>query len=305
MAKFDKYTMPYVVVFIPAYNEERSIGQVIKDIQKNYQGKETKDFILDVIVVDDGSKDKTAEIAQKARVKKIVIHPHNRGLGAGTRTGMQTAYEMGADIAVKIDADTQNPPSEIEKVIRPILEDRADCVFGSRLMGGLKYKMPLYRDWGNKFFAWLISKIINMKWTDATTGLMAFHRRYLEVFTIIRDYNETQQLILDSWGKHMRIMEVSTIFIKRKRGESFIKAGFKYPSIVLPTMFRMYIHFKPLRFFLGIGLLFILLGIWAGIYLLMAGDAFFGDTTIAILIVVGVQIIIFGLLADQISYKRK
>lgn len=305
MVKFDKYTMPYIVVFIPAYNEEKSIGQVVKDIQKIYQGEGVKDFILDVIVVDDGSKDETAKVAQKLGVKKIVIHPQNRGLGASTRTGMQTALEMGADIAVKIDADTQNPPSEIEKVVRPILEDKADCVFGSRLIGGLKYKMPLYRDWGNRFFAWLISKIIGLKWSDATTGLMAFHRRYLEVFNIIKDYNETQQLIIDSWGKHMRIMEVSTIFIKRKGGKSFIKAGLKYPSIVLPTMFRMYIHFKPLRFFLNIGLLFILLGIWAGIYLLMGGNAFFGDTTIAVLIVVGVQIIIFGLLADQISYRRK
>lgn len=305
MTKFDKYNMPYVIVFIPAYNEGGAIGQIIKDIQQIYQGENTKDYLLDVIVVDDGSKDNTAKSAKEAGAKRIVSHPQNRGLGAATRTGMQTAYEMGADIAVKIDADGQNPAEEIEKVVRPILEDRADCIFGSRLMGGLQYRMPLYRDFGNKFFAWLISKIIGFKWTDATTGLIACHKRYLEIFNIIKDYNETQQLILDSWGKHMRIMEVSTKFLKRKGGKSFIKATFKYPSIVLPVMFRIYIHYKPLRFFLSIGLLFVLLGIWAGIYLLFGGNAFFGDTTIAILIVVGVQIIIFGLLADQISYRRK
>lgn len=305
MIKFERHTIPYVVVFIPAYNEEGSIGQIIKDIQNLYQEENTKDYLLDIIVVDDGSKDNTAKEAKKAGVKKVVIHPHNQGLGASTRTGMQTAYEMGADIAVKIDADGQNPAEEIETVVRPILEDRADCVFGSRLMGGLEYKMPFYRDFGNKFFAWLISKIIGFKWTDATTGLMAFHRRYLEIFNIIKDYNETQQLILDSWGKHMRIMEVSTKFLKRKGGKSFIKATFKYPSVVLPVMFRMYIHYKPLKFFLTVGLLFVILGIIAGVYLLMAGEAFYGDTTIAILILVGVQIIIFGLLADQISFKRK
>lgn len=297
--------MPYVVVYIPAYNEEDGIAQVIKDIQKLYQGENTKDYLLDIIVVDDGSKDKTAEISKKTGIKKIVSHPHNRGLGAATRTGMQTAYEMGADIAVKIDADTQNPPSEIEKVVRPILEDKADCVWGSRLMGELKYKMPLYRNWGNKFFAWLVSKIIGIKWTDATTGLIACNKRYLKVFTIIKDYNETQQLIIDSWGKHMRVMEVSTVFLERKAGESFIKAGLKYPVNVLPTMFRMYIHFKPLRFFLTVGLFFIVLGILAASCLIVYGETFFGDTTVAILIIVGVQIIIFGLLADQISYRRK
>src|SRR3989344_4122955 len=175
---------------------------------------------------------------------------------------------MCADIAVKIDADGQNPRSEIEIVIRPILEDKADCVFGSRLMGGLAYKMPLYRDWGNKFFAWLVSKITGLKVTDATTGLMAFHRRYLAIFNIIKDYNETQQLIIDSWGKHMRVMEVSTVFHLRKTGKSFIKRGLKYPSIVLPTMFRMYVHFKPLRFFFFTGLSLITLGIFGALYVI-------------------------------------
>ena len=260
---------------------------------------------MDVIVIDDGSYDKTAQVAKEAGVRKVVIHPYNRGLGAATRTGLQTALEMGADIAVKIDADMQNPPEEIEKVVRPILEDRADCVFGSRLMGELQYKMPFYRDFGNKFFAWLTSFITGLKVTDATTGLIACHKRYLQVFNIIKDYNETQQMIIDSWGKHMRVMEVSTIFNERKSGKSFIKFNFKYPSVVIPTMLRMYIHFKPLRFFFYTGISCLILGILAAIYLSLNRGAFFGDASVSILIIVGFQIIFFGLLADQISFKRK
>ena len=302
----EKYHAPYIVVFIPAYNEEKSIGRVIKNIQDYYIGNEKIDYVLEVIVIDDGSKDRTVEIAMSCGAKKIVQHPYNRGLGAATRTGLEIAKEMGADIAVKIDADGQNDVSGIETVIRPILQDRADCVFGSRLKGGLRYQMPLYRDWGNKFFAWLTSKITGLKISDATTGLMAFHKRYLEIFNIIKDYNETQQLIIDSWGKHMRVIEVSSVFHSRKSGKSFIKMGLKYPSIVLPTMLRMYIHFKPLRFFFFTGLFFIVLGIIGGIYLLMVNSqTFFGDATISILIIVGVQIIIFGLLADQISIRKK
>jgi len=300
-----EYRLPYVIVFIPAYNEEKTIGRVIEEINQKYINNQDKDYVLDVIVIDDGSEDGTVKAAKKAKVKKIISHPYNRGLGAATRTGLQSAHEMGADIAVKIDADGQNPPSEIEKVVRPVLEDKADCVFGSRLIGGLEYKMPLYRDWGNKFFAWLCSKITGLKVTDATTGLMAFHRRYLEVFNIIKDYNETQQLIIDSWGKHMRLMEVSTVFRKRGANKSFIKMGIKYPKNVLPIMLRMYIHFKPLRFFLTVGLIFIILGILGGIYILINGETFFGDATITILILLGFQIIFFGFLADQISYRRK
>ncbi|MBN2094131.1 MAG: glycosyltransferase family 2 protein [Candidatus Zambryskibacteria bacterium] len=304
MAKFEKYHLPYVVVFIPAYNEEDSIVDVIKKISELYVAGENQDYVLETIVVDDGSKDKTAQLAKEAGVKKIVVHPYNRGLGASTRTGMQTAYEMGADIAVKIDADMQNPPEEIDKVVRPILEDRADCVFGSRLMGGLEYKMPFYRKCGNKFFAWLVSNITGLRITDATTGLMAFHKRYLQIFNIIKDYNETQQLIIDSWGKHMRVMEVSTVFKKRKAGDSFIKAGLKYPMNVLPIIFRMYIHFKPLRSFFFVGLFSIVLGIWIGVLILLGMNTVLGDSAITILIIVGVQIIIFGFLADQISYRK-
>jgi len=301
----ERFNLPYVVVYIPAYNEENSITRVIKLIQDLYQGKNQRDFVLDVIVVDDGSKDKTAQVAKEAGANKIVVHPYNRGLGAATRTGMQTALEMGADIAVKIDADMQNPPEEIERVVRPILENKADCVFGSRLMGGLQYKMPFYRDFGNKFFAWLTSFITGLKVTDATTGLIACHKRYLKVFNIIKDYNETQQLIIDSWGKHMRVMEVSTVFNERKSGKSFIKLNLRYPSIVIPTMFRMYIHFKPLRFFFYTGLTCLVLGVLAAIYVSYNERAFFGDASISILIIVGFQIIFFGLLADQISFKRK
>lgn len=297
--------MPYVVVFISAYNEEDSIADVIKKIKELYVGGENQDYIVETIVVDDGSKDRTAEVARQAGVKKVVIHPYNRGLGAATRTGLETAYEMGADIAVKIDADGQNEAEGIEKVVRPILEDRADCVFGSRLIGDLKYEMSFYRKWGNKFFAWLVSQITGLKITDAATGLMAFHKRYLEVFNIIKDYNETQQLIIDSWGKHMRVMEVSTEFYPRKTGDSFIKMGLKYPANVLPTIFRMYIHFKPLRCFLSIGLFFAVLGILNGVFLLAGAYAPLRGPATATLIIVGFQIIIFGFLADQISYRRK
>jgi hypothetical protein len=102
------------------------------------------------------------------------------------------------------------------------------------------------------------------------------------------------------------VMEVSTVFPKRKSGKSFIKKGLKYPSIVLPTMLRMYIHFKPLRFFLTIGLSCLILGIIAALYIIIKDQTtFFGDATVTILIIVGFQIVFFGLLADQISYRRK
>lgn len=298
----EKYGAPYVVVFIPAYNEEDSIGRVITDIKKHYQGEGARNYVLDIIVIDDGSKDRTIEIAKELGVRRIVRHPINRGLGAATRTSMQTAYEMGADIAVKIDADFQHDPEDIEKVIRPILEDRADCVFGTRFRGGLQYKMPLHRSVGNRWFSWLTAKLTGLPVTDGQTGLMAFNRRYLSHFTILHDYNETQQLIIDSWGKGMRVIEVPVVFHKRTTGKSFI--SWKYPRKVLPAMFRTYIYVRPLRAFLGIGLTVLLVGLAIGVLAFFHVWEFFGPISATIFIVVGVQITLFGFLADIISKKR-
>jgi glycosyltransferase involved in cell wall biosynthesis len=293
---------PYVVVIIPAYNEEDSVERVIKEIQKNYSRAEEKGFWVEIIVVDDGSTDKTGEVAHKAGANRVTSHPANRGLGAATRTGMQTAFEMGADIAVKIDADFQHDPIDIEKVVRPIIEDKADCVFGSRFLGGLQYKMAFYRAAGNKFFSWLTGKLTGLKVTDGQTGLMAFGKRYLRNFEIISDYNETQQLIIDSWGRHMRIIEVPVLFHKRKTGKSFI--SWRYPFKVLPTIIRLFVHINPMMVFLPLGLLSIILGLALGVSIMIKGEGFFGDATMSTLIVGGIQIIIFALIADLMSKKK-
>lgn len=297
-----KFNAPYVVVFVPAHNEEGSIGKVIEAIHKACHSDIERDYVLDVIVVDDGSRDKTAEIARQMKVRRVVSHPFRQGLGAATRSGMQTAFEMEADIAVKIDADLQYDPEDIEKVIRPILEDRADCVFGSRFLGGVHYKMPLYRSWGNKVFSWLTGRLTRLKTTDGQTGLMAFGRRYLKRFSLLRNYNETQQLIIDSWGKGMRVMEVPVSFRRRTTGESFI--SWKYPIEVIPAILRAYIHAKPLKVFLTLGVVVTLAGIVVAILWLAGLSDFPGDAAASILIVVGVQIILFGFLADIIKYNR-
>lgn len=303
MPQNQKFGAPYVVVFIPAYNEEGSIGRVIEVIKKNYQGGIPRDYVLDVIVTDDGSKDKTSEIAKSLGVRKVVRHPVNKGLGASTRTSMQTAFEMGADIAVKIDADFQHDPEDIDKVIRPILDDQADAVFGNRFAGGLQYKMPLHRAWGNRFFSWLTGQLTGLEVNDGQTGLMAFNRRYLSVFTILRDYNETQQLIIDSWGKGMRVIEVPVLFHKRTSGKSFI--SWKYPFRVIPSIVRTYINVKPFRTFVYLGLFVFLLGLAIGIrWVIGYNTGFFGDEAATILLISGVQIVMFGFVADIIVHKR-
>lgn len=303
-----KYTLPYIVIFIPCYNEEQGIGRTIKNILEKTTGENQRDFIIDIIVIDDGSKDKTQQEARDAGAKRVIVHPHNRGLGAGTRTGMQAAYEMGADIAVKIDGDFQFDADDIEKLIKPILEDKADCVFGSRFLGGKEYYgKELYKNIGNKFFTWFTSKITGLPLTDAQTGFIAFHKRYLKDFNIIGNYNETQQLLIDAWGKHMRVIEIPIFCRQRDSGKSFISwKSWKYPCYVFPNMIRAFIRFKPLRFFFSFGLLIVLIALIVGIFTFASTKLNLADvdTTITILVIVGFQIIFFGLLADQNSIRK-
>lgn len=291
-----------VIVFIPAYNEEETISKIITRIKKVYKKSRRKGFITKIIVVDDGSTDNTIQVAQKAGVKRIISHPYNLGLGGATRTGMEAALEMGADIAVKIDADFQHDPIDIEKVVMPILEDKADVVFGSRFLGGLKYRMPLYRRVGNVFFSFLTRRLTGLKVTDGQTGLMAFSKKYLKKFNIISDYNETQQLIIDAWRNHMRIVEVSVLFHLRKGGKSFI--SLKYPFKVLPTLIRLFVHTNPLKIFCPLGVFCVLLGMAAAHLAFSEKVHFIGDATASIFIIGGILIIIFGLLADLMSQRR-
>ena len=295
----EKY--PYVIIIIPAHNEEASIANVIKKIQDNYIVK-NKTYWVEIVVVDDGSSDNTAKIAKESGVNRIISHIKNRGLGAATRIGLQRAYEMGADVAVKIDADLQHDPDDIDKLVQPILEDKADCVFGSRFSGGLKYAMPFYRAIGNRFFSYLVSKLTGLKVTDAQTGLMAFSKRYLKDFEMISDYNETQQLIMDASSKHMRIIEVPVVFYKRKSGKSFI--SWRYPIKVVPTIVRFFYYANPLKIFLPLGILLIATAVALGIKIMLHGEGFFGDATISILAIGGIQVILFGMLADMIGTKR-
>ena len=177
---------------------------------------------------------------------------------------MRKAFELGADVAIKLDADLQHDPDDIMKCVQPILDDFADIVWGSRMRGTIMYRMPLYRRWGNAFFTWLMNVLTDYKISDAQTGLMVFGRTYLSCFQILADYNPPQQLLIDANSKNMRYMEVPVDFQPRNTGESFV--NYKYPFRVLMAILWIMIHTSPLRIFFPVGVLFfslaVLISVW-------------------------------------------
>jgi len=293
-----------VVVYIPAYNEAKTLEKIVKTIKKRYAKPDG--YSVSVIIVNDGSNDGTGALADRLKerglVEHVVHHPKNMGLGAATRSGLWKAYEMGADIAVKIDADFQHDPDDIDKVIRPIIDDRTDVCFGSRFMGQINYRMPVYRKIGNAFFSWTTELFTGLRVTDGQTGLIATNRRYLERFRLTSDYNETQQMILDAWRNQLRFMEVPVVFHKRMHGKSFI--SFRYPFKVIPNIIRLFIQSCPLKIFLPIGITLMLVALVLGYFFINGKELIFGDTSIVLFFLSGLQIVLFGFIADIISKKR-
>ena len=160
-----------LVVMIPAYNEEETIGKVIKEIPRDIEGAEE----VAVLVINDGSTDNTVEAAKKAGADKIISFKENKGLAPAFRMGLETALMMGADIVVNTDADFQYNQTQIPDLIKPIIDEEADVVLGSRFNGWIEH-MPTKKRVGNKLATWITRVASGYPVSDAQTGFRAFSR---------------------------------------------------------------------------------------------------------------------------------
>jgi hypothetical protein len=207
-----------LAVIIPAHNEERNLPGVLSRIPLAMIRPEN------VIVVDDGSTDGTAEVASTWGAT-VVRHERNRGLGAALRTGLETARDMGAGAAVYIDADGEYDATEIPTLLGPVLAGEADYVIGSRYLRPVSGQR-LTRRIGNALLTLGLSFLAGRRLTDGQSGCRAFSRRALECAEIIHDYNYAQVLTLDMLRKQMRYAEVPVSYQVRKIGRSFISSRY-------------------------------------------------------------------------------
>jgi len=296
-----------LVVVVPAYNEAGAISETVAGLRASSEQLKAIGVSLSIFVVDDGSKDGTGAIATAAGADKVVRHSKNRGLGAAVRTGLKAAKAAGADVAVKFDADLQHDPSDIGALIKPILDDEVDVVYGDRF-GQISYKMPFIRRVGNKVFTGLMRSLTAWDITDSQPGIFAVNSSYLEVFRLPGDYNYTQQIILDAYHKGMRFAQVPVQFRSRSSGKSFI--SLKYPLKVLPQLVMVLIGVAPLRIFGTIGLFFLTIAaavsFWQiGEYLFLGADKPVANVNLVLaLLFFGLQSLFFGLLAALINERN-
>lgn len=291
-----------VIVTIPAYNEEKTIGKVIADIKDAMNDSKYGDYRI--LVVNDGSKDKTAEVAKKAGAM-VFSHPINYGLAETFRTETKLCLKLGADVIVHTDADGQYSAKEIPILLKRI-EEGYDLVLGSRFKGAIE-SMPLIKRLGNKAFSKVISNITNTKITDAQTGFRAFTREVAEKINLISTHTYTQEQIIRAVREKFKIIEIPAYFAKRKGdGKSrLMKNPFEYASRASINLLRIYRDYQPLKFFGFFGGLFLVFGLLIALYFVyehftIGIQGHLGLLFLMlILIFSGLQIILFGFLADM------
>ena len=291
-----------IVVTIPAYNEEKTIGSVISSI---HEVMKSNKYDYNILVVDDGSRDNTAEAAKKANAV-VYSHPKNYGLADTFRTEIKKALGLKADIIVHIDADMQYQPKEIPRLVGEIKKGN-DLVLGSRFKGKIE-SMPLIKKIGNKAFSRVISNITGINISAAQTGFRAFAREVAEGIDTISDHTYTQEQIIKAARQKYRIKEVPVYFAKRSDKSRLISNPLGYALRAWINMIRIYRDYRPLKFFGVIGALIFLAGFALGLYL--AYVQLFGEGVnrhlglmmLDILILsIGLQIIIFGFIADMLK----
>ena len=287
-----------ILISIPAYNEENSIGGVIDEIQNVM--KKTK-YQYKIAVIDDGSKDKTVEIATQ-RGAQVIVHPINQGLAEAFRTEIRNFLALKYDIFVHIDADGQYKAEDIPKLVEEVSKGY-DLVLGDRFSGGIE-EMSFMKKLGNRAFSSVISDIIRYRVNDCQTGFRAFNRKTAQI-PIRSTHTYTQEQIIKAVKEKLKIKEIPTYF-RRRDGESrLLRNPFEYAFKAWINLLRIYRDYDPLKFFGRIGITLIVMGFIIGLWLvylfLTTGKVGHLPLTLltVMLFVMGIQIIVFGFMADM------
>lgn len=298
-----------LIVNIPAYNEEEKIQETIKRIPRRFEG--VSEVLIQV--VDDGSSDRTAQVAREAGADFVLLHGINRRLGVMFATASENALKEGADIMVNIDADGQFDPNEIPKLLHPILTNQADMVIGDRFSQSTAKNIPWIKDFFNRLGASLVGSFLNIRTDDLTCGFRAHSRETLLRLNNPSGFTYTQETIIDAIGKNLRVIWVPvqvTYFADRK--SKIVKSVYSFVNNSARIILKAVRDVRPLKFFGIPGL--ILIAVSIGLFVAFLAN-YFQDFKITpyrnyllsslATFVIGLQFFVFALIADMIKTNRR
>jgi glycosyltransferase involved in cell wall biosynthesis len=303
---------------MPVYNEEKDLGETIKKIKESFKldfyskaGAAIKEKLIQV--VDDGSTDNSVSVAKSAGADIIVSYKPNRKLAYCFKRSVESCLENGADLMVNIDADGQFDPNDIPKLLTPILEGNYDMVIANRFSHLTAKNIPWIRSFLNRFAASVVSFFLNYKADDLTCGFRAHNRETLLRFNLTNvNFTYTQETLIDAIGKNLKLKWVPiqvTYFANRK--PKITKSIFKFVNNGFKIIIKAVRDVRPMKFF-GIPALFLILtSMGFFIYFI---SLYFQDFKITAhrnyllvgitLLLVGIQFLVFALIADMIKSNR-
>ena len=299
-----------LIIQIPCYNEEATLGLTLSELPRQLPGIDR----IEWLIINDGSRDRTLEVAQACGVDHIVNFQSNQGLAKGFMAGIEACLKAGADIIVNTDADNQYCAGDIPKLIAPILEGRAEIVIGARQIQEIEHFSPL-----KKFLQKLGSLVVRVasktNIPDAPSGFRAISREAALRLNVFNEYTYTLETIIQAGQRGLAITSVPIRTNSYLRPSRLVKSISAYIQHSILTIVRIFMTYRPLQFFMVLGSLPLSLGFLLCCRWLLLFWGIIGDNPAkprvpslilaAILILIGVQLLIFGLVADLMGVNRQ
>ncbi|MES2179264.1 MAG: glycosyltransferase family 2 protein [Gemmatimonadota bacterium] len=295
-----------LIIQIPCFNEAPTLGETIRALPRELPGID----VIEYLIIDDGSSDDTADVARAAGVHHVVRHIGNQGLAAAFRTGLDAAVGLGADFIVNTDADNQYHADDIALLVAPLVAGRAALVVGDRGVGTLAH-FPWYKRLLQRLGSRVVSSASGIRIPDATSGFRAMTRETALRTLVHSTYSYTLETLIQAGSRRVPVEFVRIRVNPNTRPSRLMRGIPQYLRSSGATIVRAYVMYRPLRVFTLLGAALVVLGVIPGIRFLW----FFvsGHPTghiqslllAAILIIIGFQVMLIGLLADVLSASRK
>ena len=295
-----------LIIQIPCLNEEESLPKTLKDLPSQIPGIDK----IEILVIDDGSTDRTSEVAKQHGVHHIVRFRKKRGLARVFQAGLDASLAAGADIIVNTDADGQYKGEDIPRLVQPILEHKADIVIGNRDIENVQ-QFTFLKKRLQRLGSWVVRQLSGSTIVDATTGFRAYSREAAMRLNIISEYTYTLESIIKATHKDLAIENIiiSTNVVTRESRLFKNMRQYIYRSLV--TIIRVYSMFNPLKVFFTLGVWIICIATLIGLrflsyYLIGQGGGKIQSLILAaVLFIIGFQMFVVGLVSDLISANRR